>query len=120
MDSSDNTHENLALAWKCILEQYRKKIEDASRKEAGMNIFVMRDNLKKGIFNCQYVYIERGGAVWKKYLAFSDNAAKIGALYDHEKMYLVSVHVPDRKDPTKTVGNIRGFLYNDHSEVNFQ
>ena len=123
MDSPGNiiskTQENLTLAWKCILGQYRKKIEDASRKEAGMNIFVMRSNLKKGIYNCQYTYIEKGGAMWEKYLAFANNAAKIEEVYDPDKMYLVSIHVPDIKDPTQTVGNIRGFLYDDHSDVVF-
>ncbi len=106
----------LAETWKSVLSQYSKKMEFDSKKEGpGISVFVMRREPKKGIFNCQYVYMGQGDEAWNQYMKMSEISDKIEKIYDPSKMYLASVQIPDIKD--QTVGNIRAFLYDTHCEV---
>lgn len=110
--------DRLSLAWACILNQYRKKVEEDSKKEGpGLAVFVMREKTSGSPFNCHYVYIGKEDPTWEKFLGFSGNSKNIEEKYDPTTMYLISVQVPDSQDPTETVGNIRAFLFKDGSEV---
>jgi len=120
MEIDSETKNSLGKAWDCILKQYRSKIvEDSQAHGPGMCIFVMKKEVPGVPFNCQYAYIEKDGIMWKRYLEYSSDGETIGKNYDPNTTYLVSVHVPDVKDSTRTIGNIRGFLYDTHTEVEF-
>ena len=120
MEGTWETKNHLEKAWRCIMKQYRKKVIDDSRKEgAGICIFLMKPEVKGSPFNCQYHYIFHGENMWKKYLGYSPLGEVIEKEYDHDKMYLVSVHVPDTKDSTHTIGSIRGFYFDSNAEVRF-
>ena len=107
----------LSRAWKCILEQYRNMIKEYTRKEGpGLHLFSMYPRTRKGLFNCQYVFVEQGNEMWKTILDSAPNGKEIEKKYDPYSMYAVSVHL-ENEDESETIGNIRLFQLNNDEEV---
>lgn len=113
----DQDVKNLKLAWTQILGQYKEKAEsDAKKYGHGMSVFVMKKELDEG-FNCNYFYISYKTQTWDKYTNFCPNKELLEELYDPERMFLMSVHVPTEQDPDETVGNIRLFEFDSYKEI---
>jgi len=109
---------SIETVWQCILKQYRSKvIEDSQINGPGIAIFLMKPPSDKGPFNCKYIYESRGTPIWDNFLNFSGKREIIEKAYDPDSTYLISVQVPDDKDPTRTIGNIRGFQYDTNEEI---
>lgn len=117
MEKESSNIKKLTLAWNLILKQCIEKAEkDARELGPGMSIFAMKKN-PTSIFNCSYYYLQRESGLWGKYVNYSPNGTLINKIYDPNRMFIISVHVPDSNNPEETLGNTRIFEFGTLKEV---
>lgn len=111
--------DKLGLAWEQILKQYQKKAEDDAKEYGpGMSIFQMKED--NDVFNCKYFYLSYKSQTWEKYTSFCPEKDSLEKLYDPEKMFIMSVHVPTVEDANETVGNVRLFEFDSYKEIKLE
>lgn len=109
--------EELEKHWNPILGQYRSKAEDSPKKHgAGISIFEFLEKPRAGLFNCTYGYLEKDSVIWEKYINEIPDGHKILEKYDPDVMYLIALHIPDKKSG-KHLKSIRAFKFDDHQEI---
>jgi hypothetical protein len=104
------TQNRIDLAWKCILDQFFDMSKTNSQKEGpGLNIFKFLRSPKNDKSNCEYIYAEKDGRLWKDIIDVSPYGERIQKIYDASSMFIICVHIPLSINLDKTVGNIKLF-----------
>lgn len=110
--------EKLNQAWNVILDQYRSKAEETSKKEgSGISMFRMLLKQKSNGSNCDFYYVEKDGPVWKMIMEKSPDKLKIEKLYNPDETYLIMVAIPENDSMIDTIQNIRLFKFDSHEEI---
>jgi hypothetical protein len=106
------------LAWICILDQFFETSEKNSEKEGpGVNIFKFLRSPKNDKSNCEYIYAEKDGFLWKDIISVSPYGENIQKIYDPTYMIVICVHIPLSLNSDKTIGNIKVFDKKTKEEV---
>jgi len=118
-DEPDETTKNrISLAWKCILEQYFECAKKTSMEEGpGISIFKFLRTPRVDGSNCQYLYTEKDGYMWKDVINFSPEGEKIQEIYDPVTMVAICIHVPLGIYGEKTIGNLKLFHRESEQEI---
>jgi hypothetical protein len=117
----ESTQNRIDLAWKCILDQFFDISKTNSQKEGpGVNIFKFLRTPKNDKSNCEYLYAEKDGLLWKDIISFSPYGETIQTVYDSINMVAICVHIPLSVNIDKTVGNIKLFNIETKEEINIE
>ena len=117
-ESDRNTENRVILAWKCIMEQYFERAKTTAMEEGpGMSIFKFLRLPKNDGSNCQYLYTEKDGPMWKSIIDFSSDGEKLHEIYDPAIMVAICVHVPLGTHGDRTIGNFKLFHRDSEKEI---
>ena len=100
---------DLVVAWNCIIQQYiGLAARNALEEGPGLNIFRMLPRYKRDLYNCEYMYTEKGGKVWNEYMTRYPYSRQLLEKYDDASMFIVAVQV-STEDGRDIVGGLRLF-----------
>lgn len=112
------TKNRIDVAWKCVLSQYLDYAKNISMEEGpGMSVFKFLRKPKEDNSNCQYLYTEKDGDMWKEIINFSPLGEKLQEFYNPVSMIAICVHVPIGTYGEQTIGNFRLFHRESHEEI---
>ena len=112
------TKNRIDIAWKCILSQYLGYAKNISMEEGpGMSVFKFLRKPMEDNSNCQYLYTEKDGDMWKEIINFSPLGKKLQESYDPVTMIAICVHVPVGTYGGQTIGSLRLFHRESYEEI---